>query len=404
MHFCLQKNKQEIVIKNIKIAIIAHCCRTGGGLIGTLNLLRAMSKAAQNEHFLLIYSSGYGYEDIELPTGSRTFVYKGSHSPLARYLFEKFKLPGIIKDYNPDVIFGAANVVLPSISVPQAVFARQAYLLYDKKYYPQINLKLQLRIAALKSQTKKFLPSTNIIYAQTPVVKRRFSEKFNYPSEQIKVLPLPTPAEIKPVEGIEAPPTFDKSSDNFYVLVLTRYMPHRNPATLISLCRQYGNQLRNRKIKFITTVEREDDRHVGRFLKNISKHHLEDIIINVGGLSRQDVVKYFSHSQAFWMPTTLETLGLPYLEAMTMGVPILAPDIDFARHVCGQAALFYDPWDIDSIFNSIVLISQEDSLRNKLIAKGKAELTNREKFASNWEQVATQIIQDIKLLASNGKI
>jgi glycosyltransferase involved in cell wall biosynthesis len=359
-----------------------------------------MKSVAQDVRFLLIYSVGYGYEDIELPVGSEKFAYRGSHRPIARYWFEKFKLPKIIKDYNPDVIFGAANVGLPSISIPQAVFVRQAYLFYDKEYYPQIHLKLQLRIAALKLQTRKLLPFTNRIYVQTPIVKHRFSEKYHYPESQIKVLPLPTPAEIRPIEGVEAPAVFDTSSDTFYILVLTRYIPHRNPSVLIPLCKQYGNQIRERKIKFITTVEHEDDHRVGKFLKYISKYHLEDIIINVGSLSRQEVVKYFSHSQAFWMPTTLETLGLPFLEAMTMGVPILAPDIDFARYVCGEAALFYDPWNIDSILNTILLINRDDSLRQKLIAKGKEELMNREKFAADWNEVALRVLQDLRHLAT----
>ncbi|MBW8000405.1 MAG: glycosyltransferase family 4 protein [Planctomycetes bacterium] len=391
-------------MKKLKIAIIAHCCRTGGGLSMTLNLLRAMNDIAQDEQFLLIYSSGYGYENIKLSPGSESFFYKGSHSPPARYLFEKFKLPRLIKNYNPDAIFSASNVGLPSISVPQAVLIGQPHLLYDKKHYPQIHLRLQLRIEALKIQTRKFLPSTDIIYAQIPVVKRRFAERYNYPENQIKVLPLPTPAEIKPVEGIEAPALFDKSADNFYILMMTRYMAHRNPGILIPLCKRYADQLRDKKIKFITTVEREDDILVDKFLKNISRYHLEDIITNVGSLSRQEVVQYFSHSQAFWMPTTMETLGLPFLESMTMGVPILAPDLDFARYVCGEAALFYDPWDIDSMFNSVISIRTEESLRQKLIAKGKEEIANSERFASNWEEPAAQIIQDLRFLVTGDKI
>jgi glycosyltransferase involved in cell wall biosynthesis len=386
-------------MKNIKIAFIAHCCRTGGGLFGTLNLLRAMKSVAHDMRFLLIYSTGYGYEDIELPAGSEKFAYRGSHRPIARYWFEKSKLPKIIKDYNADVIFGAANVGLSSISIPQAVFVRQAYLFYDKKYYPQIHLKLQLRIAALKWQTRKMLPFTNRIYVQTPIAKHRFSEKYHYPESQIKVLTLPTPAEIYPIEGVESPAVFDKSSGNFYILALTRYMPHRNPSVLIPLCRKHGNQIRERKIKFITTVELEGNRRVGTFLKNISKYHLEDIIINVGSLSRQGVVKYFSHSQAFWMPTTLETLGLPFLEAMTMGVPILAPDIDFARYVCGEAAVFYDPWDINSVFEKIMLLRQDSALRKTLAEQGKVELADRTRFSANWEEVADDILRELRELA-----
>jgi len=98
------------------------------------------------------------------------------------------------------------------------------------------------------------------------------------------------------------------------------------------------------------------------------------------------------------MPTTLETLCLPFLEAMAMGTPILAPDLDFARYVCGDAAIFYDPWEIESIFCSILLMRENASLRKELVEKGKIELGNRGKFAENWEETAADLMRNLRLL------
>ena len=69
----------------IKIAIIAHACRGGGGLFQTANLLKALKNVAQDEQFLLVCSAGYGFEEIRLPDNSELFVYKGKHNPLERY-------------------------------------------------------------------------------------------------------------------------------------------------------------------------------------------------------------------------------------------------------------------------------------------------------------------------------
>lgn len=385
-------------MKKIKIAVIAHGCRRGGGLFGTLNLLRAFKNVVQEEQFLLICSAGCGYEELELPSGSDLHVYKGSHSPFERYWFERVMLPKIVGRYNPDVIFGAGNIGLTNPGVPQALFIHMPYLLYDKEYYRDIHWRLRLRIAALKSQIKKSLPATNLIFCQTPVVRRRFSERFCYPESHINILRWPAPAEIRPTTRLEVPSVFDKSSSNFYILLLTRYMTHRNPSVLIPLCEHYGEEIRAKKIKFITTVEAQDGPRAGKFLKGISKHHLEDVIINVGCLSREDVSRYFSNSHVLWLPTTLETLGLPFLEAMTMGVPILVPDLDFAHYVCGDAAIFHDPWKIESMFNKIMLLRENACIREELIGKGKAELDNRTKFAENWEEVAANVIRDLKLL------
>lgn len=105
-------------MKKIKIAIIAHNCREGGGLVGTLNLVKAFKDVAQNVQFLLVCSAGYGYEEIELPLNSELFVYRGRQSPLARLWFDKVTLPKVVRRYNPDVIFGPGNIGLTHAGVP----------------------------------------------------------------------------------------------------------------------------------------------------------------------------------------------------------------------------------------------------------------------------------------------
>lgn len=385
-------------MKKTRIAVIAHNCRTGGALIGTLNLLKALKNVAHAEQILLICSRGYGYEEIKLPSNSETYVYEGRHSALQRTLFEEVTLPKIIARYGPDVIFGAANIGLTNPCAPQAVFIQQAYLFYDKNYYPDIHLTLRLRIAALKLQVKNSLTATNLVFCQTPVVKRRFSERFCYPEDRINILRWPPPTEIRPTAESEVPSAFDKSSENFYILLLTRYMPHRNPSILISLCKRYCKNIRDKRIKFITTVTAQEGRRARRFLKEICKQNLEDIIINVGCIMRKDVSKYLSHSDMLWLPTTLETLCLPFLEAMRIGLPILAPDMDFARYVCGDAAVFYNPWDIESIYSKIMLMRENALLRQELIERGKKGLCDRTRFAENWNEVAANLINDLRTL------
>lgn len=384
-------------MKKKRIVIMAHNCRKGGGLYGTLNLLSAFKNVTDAE-ILLICSQGYGFEDIKLPANSDVYLYKGSHHPILRYMYDTYVLPKIVNSYNPDVIFGPASVGLVRPKVPQALFIRMPYILYDRKYYPDIDWGLQFRVMGLRHQIKKALLGTKLIFVQTPIVKKRFAEKFSYPEEQINVLPLPTPAEIQPAENCEVPVVMDKSSDNFHILILTRYMIHRNPSVLLPLCKRYGKELRSKGIKFITTVELDDHPHARSFLKEVSSLHFEDIIINVGHLCREEVLKYYSCSDVLWLPTMMETLCLPYLEAMTMEVPIMAPNLDFARYVCGDAALFYNPWDVKSVFDKIILLKDDSSLRQELVNKGKVEIGDRTKFAENWEESAANIIKALSLL------
>jgi glycosyltransferase involved in cell wall biosynthesis len=195
------------------------------------------------------------------------------------------------------------------------------------------------------------------------------------------------------------PGVLDKSWGDFFVLLLTRYLPHRNPEVLIPLCSRYASQFRQQRIKFITTLDDETDRPSRAFLNKAGRRGLGDIIINIGPLSRKDVSRYMWHSDVLWLPTYMETLCLPFLEAMVLGVPILAPDLDFARYVCGEAAVFYDPWDIDSVFTKIMVLRQDSTLRKALAERGKVELADRNRFSANWEEVAGDMLRELRRLA-----
>jgi glycosyltransferase involved in cell wall biosynthesis len=198
---------------------------------------------------------------------------------------------------------------------------------------------------------------------------------------------------------METPLVFKKESSDFFVLLMTCYMPHKNPGVLIPLCNRYGSQIRQKQIKFITTVEPDDHPHAKKFLKEISKPHLKDIITNVGCLSRQNVISYMRNSDIFWLPTLLECLSTTHLEAMALGIPILAPDLDFARYICDDAAVYYDPWNLDSIFKKIMFMRENPQVGHELAKKARLQLQNREKFPASWEEVAAITLQELRKLA-----
>jgi glycosyltransferase involved in cell wall biosynthesis len=323
----------------IKIAIMAHACRGGGGLFQTTNLLNAFKNVVQDEQFLVIYSAGYGYEQINLPSNSEVFI------------------------------------------------------------YPQMNVTSRLRNVMLKYQLRKSLQGTNLFFCQTPIIKRKFSQKYNYPENQIQVLGFPPPVEVMPSDDLPMPNVINKNSGVFYILVLTSYMPHKNPSVVLSVCNRYGSQIRDKKIKFITTVEPNDHPRAPAFLKAIKKNNLGDVVANVGALCRRSVASYLYHSDVFWLPTLLECFSTSHLEALAVGIPIMAPDLDFARYICDDAAVYYNPWDIDSVFEKIMLLRQNQRLREELVKKARLQLQNNDKFPRSWNEVAAITLQELRKLA-----
>ena len=73
----------------------------------------------------------------------------------------------------------------------------------------------------------------------------------------------------------------------------------------------------------------------------------------LGRVSDEELTRLYNQAVCFIFPSIYEGFGLPLLEAMTCGCPVLASDIPVFREVCGDAAIYFNPYDETSIRNAI---------------------------------------------------
>lgn len=78
----------------------------------------------------------------------------------------------------------------------------------------------------------------------------------------------------------------------------------------------------------------------------------------------------FKSARAFVFPSLYEGFGIPPLEAMYMGCPVLTSNVSSLPEVCGDAALYVNPLSLDDMASQMLLISTNESLQKQLIAKG----------------------------------
>lgn len=93
----------------------------------------------------------------------------------------------------------------------------------------------------------------------------------------------------------------------------------------------------------------------------------------------------YAQADIMFLPTLLECFSASYPEAMRMEVPILTSDLPFARGLCGEAAMYCDPLSAEDIVGKIARL-QDETLRNTLIAKGKARLKEYDTFKTRAEK------------------
>ena len=99
-------------------------------------------------------------------------------------------------------------------------------------------------------------------------------------------------------------------------------------------------------------------------------------ILNVGPVKSADCPALYASCDAVILPSLLETFSANYVEAMTMGKPILTSDLDFAHEVCGDAALYFNPTSPEAIAEAVNLVIENPELRRKLERRGLERLTS----------------------------
>jgi len=175
-------------------------------------------------------------------------------------------------------------------------------------------------------------------------------------------------------------------------------MPHKNLEVLIDLFKLYPDDLKD--VRCIISIEENQHKNSKKLLNNIRKYNLQDKIINVGKLGQEGLAEFFLNCDALLFPTLLESFSGTYLEAMYFNLPILTSDLDFARYVCDDAALYFDPWDPADILKKIHMVKADSNLRKSLVEKGEERL---QVFFKDWEVVLSDMAIELENLFMNNK-
>jgi glycosyltransferase involved in cell wall biosynthesis len=92
-------------------------------------------------------------------------------------------------------------------------------------------------------------------------------------------------------------------------------------------------------------------------------------VVFLGALGRSQVAAALREADALVMPSLVETVGLPMVESLSLGTPVIAADRPYAREFCGNAAEYFDPHDAGSLCAAIDRIAVRDGAggRNSLV-------------------------------------
>jgi glycosyltransferase involved in cell wall biosynthesis len=124
------------------------------------------------------------------------------------------------------------------------------------------------------------------------------------------------------------------------------------------------------------------------------KFDVEDRVMFLENIKDDELNIFYQHALCFVLPSLYEGFGLPVLEAMQRGCPVITSDVSSLPEAGGNAALYVDPQNVDDIKEKIAKVVTDKKLREELIEKGKKQVR---KFS--WENAAKETMEVLQNVA-----
>lgn len=358
--------------------------KVGGTEVYTRNLVKGFTEVDPSNEYVVFAnreskgvfdSSGPGVEVVDCPVRAE--------SRPRRLLWEQFILPVRARQLGLDVLF-SAGMTCPFVSP-----VKQVLVVHDLQHVNQPQNFAWYYLPFLKFFIYMSSKRAERIVTISKHVKRQIEDFYRIPPEKVHVVynavdtkrfARKSPEEVRVVrERYDLPEMF--------ILYAASTLPHKNHPRLLEAFKKVREK--HPSVKLVLTGARGQGREAVE--RKITELGLESSVVFLGWLPFEDLPAIYSASEAFVFPSLHEGFGIPLVEAMAAGTPVVCSGIEPLTEVAGDAACFIDPTDARDIASGIMKVLEDRGLREGLVRKG---LQRAGKFS--WETTARETLSILK--------
>ena len=381
----------------MRIAVDLSNLRTSGTRVYAQGFFPAIAKLLGPGDELVIFVPKNFIRMAHVPAAERVrFVENSSFRivPL-RILWQLFVLPGILKKMAAEVLFSVYDIgpahapcpVVLGIRNPNPITFAERTVNYSPAVRTKGYVHRWLVRAAARNAGALIFPSS---YAA-----EKIGPLLGVTPEKCKIVYHGLDTEFwlgtgDPSQELPAPL---KVSDS-YVLFASKFYPQKRAELLLEAFRMWRRRYGRTEFKLVCCGEDPHSHLAAGLIRRIRSLHLENDVFIPGVVERPVLRALYRHATLFVMPTVLETFGFPYIEAMASRIPLICADIEVAREICGSAAYYFRPDDLEDLVAAMEVPFHDEVLRAQKLAQGAERAGN-----FSWQREAGETLACIKATA-----
>jgi glycosyltransferase involved in cell wall biosynthesis len=366
--------------------IVIDARRIGDFGIGTYirSLIQALGETDRENHYTLVSSPGGLKEIAGLPENFHTAMYaRSDQSTLDHIAF-----PIFLRGLSPDLVHIPLNRVPLLMIRPYVVTIHDmANLLFEEESHVRMNLR--------RYRFRRGLERAARVIAVSDATRRDVENLMGIPSSRIRrVYNAPDPGFFSRAsrgEGNEQERILERYQINYpFLLYAGAIRRHKNIPRLIEAFAVVRDQLAGHALyKDLRLVIIGDtiSRYPG-VRQAVIKSRVEQAVRFLGFVPFDTLRCFYESAAAFVFPSRYEGFGLPPLEAMACGAPVVTSNISSLPEVVGDAAVLVNPERVFDIARGIRDVLLDEELRARLIRRGREQAAR-----FSWSYTARQVLE-----------
>ncbi len=291
--------------------------------------------------------------------------------PAARIAWEQLALPRLLYKLDADLVHGLVNVLPLATSVPGVVTVHDLSFLHLPQLFPAAK---RLYLSAL---CRASIDKAAAVIAVSRQTADDVVQRLGAPPHKVTVIPNGVDPRFAPV------PAHDPSANAAfraakqlparYLLFVGTLEPRKNLETLLHAYACWRAQAAPADQNIRLVIAGGKGWFYDAIFAQTAALGLQDAVIFPGYVPDAELPAWYRAALGFVYPSVFEGFGLPVLEAMACGAPVLCSDIPSLREVAGQAALLAPACAVDAWTAGLALLISQPALRAELQRRGLAQ-------------------------------
>lgn len=269
---------------------------------------------------------------------------------------------------------------------PLAGRIRKVVTVYDLAFLEHPETSVPSLAAYLNKIVPEAVASANVVAAISFATRKALIEHYKTPPEKITVIPCGVgPAFRRITDPLQREAIRQKFElTHPFILSVGTLEPRKNHLGLIKAFYEVQQRYPTPTLLALAGGKGwlyDETRQM------VSKLQLEHKVRFLGRVSESELITLYSLADIFAFPSFFEGFGIPPLEAMACGAPVITSNTSSLPEVVGDAALLVDPHDTTSLADAILRLLQDESLRDALRQKGYVQAQHY-----TWSTAASKML------------